>query len=244
MVSFKEYYTGQIQNKGNYLSIGVDNPEIYELTITPNLRPAEGVEVPAEKKHITLMYSPDSNLDPFLLGEMVKMSFTGSCHGIVSGYACFDDLPKDGERDEAKATIVAKIESETLRNIHEYLKGMGCNHTYPDFSPHISLWYGAPKREAEEIVEVLNFTRNSAKVYLSGIKSNVIIKNWADTLKEASYEGNVGAMEMVKFFSIATTEEKVKLKALVSAGKNKEAWEMIQSKLNIKLHKSILGNHK
>ncbi len=45
---------------------------------------------------------------------------------------------------------------------------------------------------------------------------------------EASYKGNVGMMEMFKFYQVASAEEKTKMKALLSAGKQDEAWELLK----------------
>jgi hypothetical protein len=57
--------------------------------------------------------------------------------------------------------------------------------------------------------------------------------------KEASYVGNIGAMEMFKFFNIATKEQKNKLKSLIDKKDNKKAWELVQQVTGVKLHKSI-----
>lgn len=56
------------------------------------------------------------------------------------------------------------------------------------------------------------------------------------SLAEASYEGNIGMMEMFKFYQKATTEEKAKMKSLIHAGKTDEAWELLQQVTGVKLH--------
>lgn len=56
------------------------------------------------------------------------------------------------------------------------------------------------------------------------------------SLAEASYEGNIGMMEMFKFYQKATTEEKAKMKSLINAGKTDEAWELLQHVTGVKLH--------
>lgn len=47
-------------------------------------------------------------------------------------------------------------------------------------------------------------------------------------LVEASYTGNLGMMEMFKFYQIATPDEKAKMKSLLSSGKQEEAWAFLQ----------------
>lgn len=53
---------------------------------------------------------------------------------------------------------------------------------------------------------------------------------------EASYPGNLGMMEMIKFFQIATPELKNLMKKLIAEKKNDEAWELLQKVLNVKLY--------
>lgn len=53
---------------------------------------------------------------------------------------------------------------------------------------------------------------------------------------EASYPGNVGAMEMAKFFMMASAEQKQQLKQFIALKKSKEAWQLIQDVTGVKLH--------
>lgn len=52
---------------------------------------------------------------------------------------------------------------------------------------------------------------------------------------EASYPGNIGAMEVAKFFMKATPEQKEILKRLIAKNDVKRAWAMIQSVTGVKL---------
>ena len=56
---------------------------------------------------------------------------------------------------------------------------------------------------------------------------------------EAAYVGNIGAMEMFKFYQKATEEQKRKLKTLIGDKKNKDAWKLVQDVTGVKLHKSV-----
>ncbi len=55
-------------------------------------------------------------------------------------------------------------------------------------------------------------------------------------LLEASYEGNIGMMEMFKFYQVATDEQKAQMKDLIFDKKMDEAWELLQQVIGIKLH--------
>jgi putative chitinase len=53
--------------------------------------------------------------------------------------------------------------------------------------------------------------------------------------REASYPGNIGAMEMAKFFKQADDEQKKLLKQLINKGKRGLAWKLIQDIVGVKL---------
>lgn len=52
---------------------------------------------------------------------------------------------------------------------------------------------------------------------------------------EAAYKGNIGAMEMFKFYSKATDDQKLLLKKLIAAGEDSRAWQLIQKISGVKL---------
>jgi len=61
----------------------------------------------------------------------------------------------------------------------------------------------------------------------------------SEQINEAAYVGNIGAMEMFKFFQKASEEQKKKLKTLIDGQKTKEAWKLVQDVTGVKLHKSV-----
>jgi len=52
---------------------------------------------------------------------------------------------------------------------------------------------------------------------------------------EASYVDNIGMMEMFKFYQIATSEEKDRMKKFLSSGEQEAAWEFLKKITGIKL---------
>jgi len=54
-------------------------------------------------------------------------------------------------------------------------------------------------------------------------------------ISEASYEGNLGAMEMFQFYQTADESKIDLLTRLIAAHKNKEAWELVQHETNTQL---------
>lgn len=57
-----------------------------------------------------------------------------------------------------------------------------------------------------------------------------------EKIEEASYPGNIGMMEVFKFFQIADEKQKKKFNDLVKNKKEKEAWNFMQQVTGIKLH--------
>lgn len=60
-----------------------------------------------------------------------------------------------------------------------------------------------------------------------------------ESLVEAAYEGNIGVMELVKFHSSASPDQKKKLQSHIQKKQHKEAWRLVQAVTGTKLHKSV-----
>lgn len=52
---------------------------------------------------------------------------------------------------------------------------------------------------------------------------------------EASYPGNIGVMEVIRFYREATDHEKVQFKTLIDQGRTADAWQLIQQVTGVKL---------
>ncbi len=66
---------------------------------------------------------------------------------------------------------------------------------------------------------------NKVKKHLDGLQG----------ITEASYLGNIGMMEVAKFFNIATPKEKIIFKRLMNMGEKNKAWQLIQQVTGVKL---------
>jgi hypothetical protein len=54
-------------------------------------------------------------------------------------------------------------------------------------------------------------------------------------VSEESYDGNIGMMEMVKFYRTATPEQITQMKALIAERKYDGAWELLKTATGVKL---------
>ena len=64
------------------------------------------------------------------------------------------------------------------------------------------------------------------------MKINEVMK-----LDELNYPGNIGVMEMFKFYQVATSEEKRHLKELMAQNKMDAAWDFLQKVSGMTLQK-------
>jgi hypothetical protein len=62
---------------------------------------------------------------------------------------------------------------------------------------------------------------------------------FSEQLAEAAYVGNIGVMELAKFYAKASNKDKNVLQSLIKSKKNKEAWKLVQDVTGVKLHKSV-----
>jgi hypothetical protein len=60
--------------------------------------------------------------------------------------------------------------------------------------------------------------------------------NAATRLLGESYPGNLGMMEMVKFYKVATPEQKQVMKSHLDRKEITQAWELLQNVTGVKLH--------
>lgn len=65
------------------------------------------------------------------------------------------------------------------------------------------------------------------------------VRHTRKELNEASYAGNIGIMELIKFKQKASTEQKKKFDDHVKNKRHKDAWKMVQDVTGVKLHKSV-----
>lgn len=179
MLTFKQYLESVTKPEGNYLSINVD----ASLVLPGFIPPKTGTEVPLNKQHVTLIYSEKSNIDPDRLLTKIQSEFPNEITAKVYEFACFDALPKDGERDENKSTLVVKLKSDMLEKIHVRLKQLGCSHSYNQYSAHVSLFYGVDRDECHRLVKTLNrAVKLPTDARLSGYTSERIIDDWSEKL--------------------------------------------------------------
>jgi hypothetical protein len=139
MISFKNYLLESIS--GNYISIDSSPVIIPDLG---KLFPEIKVCTP-DKQHVTLMYSVDSDV---LKSRIEK---------YLSQYDRLVAFPKDVESfdgsDGTTCTVVVTLDCDDLFKINIALSKMGMTHSFPSYSPHLSIAYDVPKDQSDAVTE-------------------------------------------------------------------------------------------
>jgi len=66
-------------------------------------------------------------------------------------------------------------------------------------------------------------------------KTMMIARQWAGKIGEASYDGNLGIAELVKFSQKASTAQRQTFDSLVKKGDDRKAWALVQKVVGVKL---------
>lgn len=168
---------------GTYVGAKVDPFTDEHRTLFQVIKGLKGAKIGADKLHITVVFSRDAYVDPGVIEPAIKL-YKLPIKAKIVGAAAFDALPAaDGSRDEQVSTMVIKLECQELLELHAACKSLGCTHTYPELSPHVSLFYGVPTADCKQAVDSLNAAITALPeplyVNLTSLYSEPIKPNWA-----------------------------------------------------------------
>lgn len=171
---------------GTYVGANVKPFTTEHRDLFSVIRGLSGSKVGEQKLHTTVIFSKGAVVEPELIQPVLDM-YKLPIKARISGAAAFDALPQaDGSRADDVATLVIKLDSPELMQLHAACKSLGCTHTYPELSPHVSLFYGVPKAECHAAAEALAAKIASLeeplfveldKLYTEPIKQDWAVKN-------------------------------------------------------------------
>lgn len=163
---------------GNYVAATTNDPVLPE-----DLLPKSGTR-PIDKSHITLMYSEFTDVDPRIIENFLK-TVPQDFEVKPTGFELFDSK-KDGELIPEKSTLVMRVDHPFLYTIFESLVSLGMEHSYPEFSPHVTIAYDVDREDAFNSFQALNnwlsITPVLPVVEISSIYQQPIDKDWVSKL--------------------------------------------------------------
>lgn len=165
-VSFKQYLLEATDTKsGNYVQTKTQFPDFVD-----QMDVATGSK--SKDPHITLVYSKEQSVDAKKLLKTLNQTFKDYGVAEITGADSFG-------KEEDKACIVLKLKSPQLKRINTALVQFGdIKHSYPDFSPHLTLFYDVKQEEADYWVDWLNQKVKGKMLEFKGFESTTIIEDW------------------------------------------------------------------
>ena len=171
---------------GTYVGADVNPFTAKHRELFKVIKGLTGSKVGENKLHITIIFSKGVVVEASLIQPMLDV-YKLPLKARIIGAAAFDALPSaDGSRDVEVSTLVIKLESPELMQLHAACKDLGCTHTYPQLSPHVSLFYAVPKADCHAAVAALSeqiaaLTEPQyvelSKLYTEPIKQDWAVKN-------------------------------------------------------------------
>lgn len=116
-------YTG---TKGLYSAVTLDSTG---TSYVAGIAKALGLDIPADKLHCTVMYSPE------------KCPKTAECDAAKTYSATVNKIDHWAGHDE-KGYLTLQLSSPGLAAEHARLKKLGCESTYEEYKPHVTLYEG------------------------------------------------------------------------------------------------------
>lgn len=175
---------------GTYVGANVENFNIDHRRLFKNLSGLAGSKVAGERLHTTVIYSKPAYVAPEII-EPILASYKLPVKAKIIGAAAFDALPRDdGTVSDVVSTLVLKLESPELMQLHAACKDVGCTHSYPELSPHVSLYYGVPTAEchaaADDLTRQIEALSEPLYVTLTNFFTEPLRADWEKSLKKAA----------------------------------------------------------
>ena len=189
----------------------------------------------AKKYNINIL--PDISNESFVL----EASYQGNI-GAMEMFK-FYSVASDEQKDELKQLIDAGEKQKAWALIQQVtgVKLQGSEFNESSFDGNFSVtemlrfYQVAEDSEKDELAELFS---NEMHAEAWTLIKTVNRSSPTIPVSEASYQGNIGAMEMFKFYSVASDEQKDELKQLIDAGEKQKAWALIQQVTGVKLQGS------
>ena len=164
-------------NPGNYVSVDVTG---LPLSLVAGLPGQVNT-----KPHITLMYSPESNVPLDHIAYVLKRKSLNGVVVPVTGVDIFDSpSDKTDNLAERVGCIVLKVNAQQINDLHNHLIRLGCKHTYNPYQAHATLIYNCPIEQCRLALNDIRKKISTEGLFLTclGFNNQAIIKDWAEKL--------------------------------------------------------------
>ena len=116
--------------------------------------------------HITLMWSEFSDKDHTYMKDLVTNM---SAFKMAKAHKLKPTRVELFENKNGGMSVVLVVEHGCLKYIHQMLALVGLKHSFPEYTPHMSLTYNTPKQAAEELKRTTELMLDKITIQLADV---------------------------------------------------------------------------
>jgi len=207
--------------KANYWSC-----KYWSSTPTSKLDEATTIHLPRKYMHA------GSEMEDQVSAAIHKAAGSPKMHSIDFKFGVRFEVERDGKKDQKLTDILRKNLKEESISFQTYLEGVERDKVDLNISKEVERDKERHDRMRDQADRVDAASTKSQNRRLANEDIAVSIPMY---VQEAAYDGNIGMMELAKFYMKASPADKQKLQDAIKNKRFKEAWKMVEKVTGVKL---------
>jgi hypothetical protein len=205
--------------KANYWSC-----KYWSSTPTSKLDEATTIHLPRKYMHA------GSEMEDQVSAAIHKAAGSPKMHSIDFKFGVRFEVERDGKKDQKLTDILRKNLKEESTSFQTYLEGVERDRADLAISKELERDKERHDRMRDQADQTDASSTKSQNRRLAN--EDVSIPMY---VQEAAYDGNIGMMELAKFYMKASPADKQKLQDSIKSKRFKDAWKMIEKVTGVKL---------
>ena len=210
--------------KANYWSC-----KYWSSTPTSKLDEATTIHLPRKYMHA------GSEMEDQVSAAIHKAAGSPKMHSIEFKFGVRFEVERDGKKDQKLTDILRKNLKEESISFQTYLEGVERDKVDLNISKEVERdkeRHDRMRDQADRVDAASSKAQNRRIAQEDTVKESVSIPIY---VQEAAYDGNIGMMELAKFYMKASPADKQKLQDAIKSKRFKDAWKMIEKVTGVKL---------
>ena len=210
--------------KANYWSC-----KYWSSTPTSKLDEATTIHLPSKYMHA------GSEMEDQVSAAIHKAAGSPKMHSIEFKFGVRFEVERDGKKDQKLTDILRKNLKEESMSFGAYLEGVERDKVDLNISKEVERdkeRHDRMRDQADRVDAASTKAQNRRIAQEDTVKESVSIPMY---VQEAAYDGNIGMMELAKFYMKASPADKQKLQDAIKNKRFKEAWKMVEKVTGVKL---------
>jgi len=210
--------------KANYWSC-----KYWSSTPTSKLDEATTIHLPRKYMHA------GSEMEDQVSAAIHKAAGSPKMHSIEFKFGVRFEVERDGKKDQKLTDILRKNLKEESMGFGTYLEGVERDKVDLNISKEVDRdkeRHDRMRDQADRVDAASTKAQNRRIAQEDTVQESVSIPMY---VQEAAYDGNIGMMELAKFYMKASPADKQKLQDAIKNKRFKEAWKMVEKVTGVKL---------